>query len=587
MRGEGLSMDCSQSRPCSGKKTLRACKMKDKIDNVVVIDIDSDGYDDVSSFDVPKKPKKVNDIPRPFQKKRRPSHVLREGNRVSFEGAISIDDDDDDRDDEDDNNLNFRSRKVDPSGVRGNRNKNVRVDGMPSSSTFGNTHKFTVDADDDCEFIWCRRSTDYRPKHNKPHTDESTSRNRFGYYSDSESGSSESDSSDCEILDGSHGNPWEQWEKASKRQKSNISKDQSGAQDTEACYNYSTDTRQNVDLGNSSRQTSLDEDQESGREHTSACSTPAIPAPVQDNQKFQDKDSSSCEDGVPGNVDNLGKSSVHKSQESPHNAACSNGIASKGVEELAPVENYAQSSDEISEKSGHQDMEMPHAEKVPRRDQLHTTENRPETSGIEEVEKPFTEPVSEFQQCGETNQLFASPVDAFLSQGNIINDREKLKETEEYKRATEEEWEARHQQLRIQAEEAHRLRKRKKAEALRISDMERRQKERLEEMRKTQKKDEENLNMKERLRVQMRKDLSLLESRCFDLASVLRGLGIDVGSGFFPPTSREVHAAYKRALLKFHPDRASRTDIRQQVEAEEKFKLISRMKEKFLPASLC
>lgn len=46
--------------------------------------------------------------------------------------------------------------------------------------------------------------------------------------------------------------------------------------------------------------------------------------------------------------------------------------------------------------------------------------------------------------------------------------------------------------------------------------------------------------------------------------------------------SFQVHAAYKRALLRFHPDRASKTDIRQQVEAEEKFKLISRMKEKFL-----
>lgn len=44
----------------------------------------------------------------------------------------------------------------------------------------------------------------------------------------------------------------------------------------------------------------------------------------------------------------------------------------------------------------------------------------------------------------------------------------------------------------------------------------------------------------------------------------------------------QVHAAYKRALLRFHPDRASRNDIRQQVEAEEKFKLLARMKEKFM-----
>lgn len=43
-----------------------------------------------------------------------------------------------------------------------------------------------------------------------------------------------------------------------------------------------------------------------------------------------------------------------------------------------------------------------------------------------------------------------------------------------------------------------------------------------------------------------------------------------------------MHVAYKRALFKFHPDRVSKTDIREQVEAEEKFKLIMRMKDKFL-----
>ncbi|KAM1065307.1 hypothetical protein ACFX13_021198 [Malus domestica] len=57
-----------------------------------------------------------------------------------------------------------------------------------------------------------------------------------------------------------------------------------------------------------------------------------------------------------------------------------------------------------------------------------------------------------------------------------------------------------------------------------------------------------------------------------------------MGAGF-PPLPNEVRAAYKRALLKFHPD-PSRSDIRQQVEAEEKFKLISRMKEK-LPLTSC
>ncbi|WCJ22066.1 Chaperone DnaJ-domain superfamily protein [Euphorbia peplus] len=168
-------------------------------------------------------------------------------------------------------------------------------------------------------------------------------------------------------------------------------------------------------------------------------------------------------------------------------------------------------------------------------------------------------------------------------QNDIINEREKLKETDEYKRAVEEEWAARQQQLKIQAEEAQRLKKRRKAETLRILDMERRQKQRVKEVRETQKKDEENLNMKEHLRAEIRKELYRLESTCTDMASLLRGLGIHVEGGF-RPLLQQVNAAYKRALLKFHPDRASRTDIRQQVTAEEKFKLMSRMKEKFLPS---
>lgn len=49
----------------------------------------------------------------------------------------------------------------------------------------------------------------------------------------------------------------------------------------------------------------------------------------------------------------------------------------------------------------------------------------------------------------------------------------------------------------------------------------------------------------------------------------------------------QVHVAFKRALLTFHPDRASQSDIRKQVEAEEKFKLVTRMKEKYLSTLTC
>ncbi|KAL8229045.1 hypothetical protein R6Q57_013945 [Mikania cordata] len=174
-------------------------------------------------------------------------------------------------------------------------------------------------------------------------------------------------------------------------------------------------------------------------------------------------------------------------------------------------------------------------------------------------------------------------VDDVPVENSIIDQREKLKETNEYKRALEEELSARQKALQIQAEEAQQLRrlqKRKKAECLRLLDMERRQKQRVEEIRETQKKDEENMNLKEQYRTEVRETLKKLEITCLDMASLLHGLGIQVGNGPFP-LSHEVRAAYKRALLSFHPDRASGSDMRQQVEAEEKFKLISRMKEKF------
>ncbi|KAF5764319.1 putative Chaperone J-domain superfamily [Helianthus annuus] len=87
------------------------------------------------------------------------------------------------------------------------------------------------------------------------------------------------------------------------------------------------------------------------------------------------------------------------------------------------------------------------------------------------------------------------------------------------------------------------------------------------------------MNKKEMYRIEVQHNLKKLEMTCHDMASLLCGLGILVKSPY--TTSHQVHAAYKRALLRFHSDRpCSVSDMRQQVEAEEKFKLISRMKEK-------
>uniref|UniRef100_A0A0A8ZAJ3 J domain-containing protein n=1 Tax=Arundo donax TaxID=35708 RepID=A0A0A8ZAJ3_ARUDO len=168
---------------------------------------------------------------------------------------------------------------------------------------------------------------------------------------------------------------------------------------------------------------------------------------------------------------------------------------------------------------------------------------------------------------------FTSIQDASDFQDGLIGEREKHKESAEYKRAAEEEWASRQRQLQIQAEEAKKLRKRKKAEALRLLDMEKRQKQRLQEVRESQKKNEEEIQLKEQYRGTVRKELEDTERIYRDMPSILRALGIPVQGG-------EVKAAFKQALLKFHPDRVSRNDIYQQVKAEETFKFISRLKEK-------
>lgn len=161
----------------------------------------------------------------------------------------------------------------------------------------------------------------------------------------------------------------------------------------------------------------------------------------------------------------------------------------------------------------------------------------------------------------------------------LIGDREKLKETSEFKRADEEEWTRRQLELQQQAKEVQQLRMRKRAETERVLEMERRQKRRLEEIWATQKKEEQTMDLKEQFRGEITSELEEIASNCKDMASLLRRLGIPVEGGSFP-SSQQVNAAYKQALLRFHPDRASKAGLQRQVEAEETFKLISRLKDK-------
>ncbi|GBG75135.1 hypothetical protein CBR_g19648 [Chara braunii] len=158
--------------------------------------------------------------------------------------------------------------------------------------------------------------------------------------------------------------------------------------------------------------------------------------------------------------------------------------------------------------------------------------------------------------------------------------REIVKDSEAYRAAEEEEWRRREEEVKRQAAEAQKLRRRKKAEMERRLKMEARQRQRLEDLRKHQRQEQHSLGQKEQIRGMIRANLERKVVGCVDMVSLLRVLGIQVEGGL-RPSPEQVSSAYKKALLRFHPDRAAASggrDPMKQVEAEETFKLMSRMK---------
>ncbi|PWA36657.1 dnaJ domain-containing protein [Artemisia annua] len=122
--------------------------------------------------------------------------------------------------------------------------------------------------------------------------------------------------------------------------------------------------------------------------------------------------------------------------------------------------------------------------------------------------------------------------------------------------------------------ELDRIQKRKQSE----NELDRRQKQRVEEIRESEKKQEEYINLKEQYRIEVIQRLTKIEKRSFDLRSFLAEVGM-----YIAPNDFEIKKAYKQALLTFHPDRAPKDDLHKQVEGEETFKIIQRMKERKEP----
>ncbi|CDP00473.1 unnamed protein product [Coffea canephora] len=609
----GASVGCSQPRPCSGVKTVRRCRNRRETDNVVLIDVDSDSFPNVIIIDVPES----------LQNKLRGSSVLRNDRKGPWATVICLDDDEGT-----DGNNAHPGVEVD---------ENVKNGASSSKRDFSAPRNYASSSNsvaDDCQFVRENLSPVKLSKGKRTYSRKGPA-NRYGLSADSESSSSDSDYVDCELMEGPSGRLREQWEKASSKRKCDTRNGQSDTKDPEMVF---SGAHRNGNLANghgepkktaeskekeppahsipkedgdsgcsysNSKQAVVDDDDPlqsvlKTRFPGSKADPPCRREPVNGVHPFDNAEHHS------GQFFEKGGSSFHNEEEQVPRRADSVPFSDWGTRKVNHVEKVLQNKKEPHEIQCQNPVNQDYGKCISgdkgNISQETITENtskntndlinkvqlvRSHSCSVSANEEPMRL-VSNSQMEDKGDDLVHSmDCDVTLNlEGCILSEREKLKETDEYKKALEEEWASRQRALQIQAEEAQNLRrlhKRRKAETLRLLDMERRQKQRVEEIRETQKKDEENMNLKEVIRAAVRKELNQLELTCHDMASLLRGLGVLVGVVGQSPSSNEVRLAYKRALLTFHPDRASGSDIRKQVEAEEKFKLISRMKDKFWP----
>ncbi|KAI3976661.1 hypothetical protein MKX01_008519 [Papaver californicum] len=534
----------SQPRTQLGRTPCKY-KGKVKIENVVIIDVETD---EVHSATVGGMSESSN--PEDW-------NAMKKDNKIQRRCVISIDDVDDGYDE-----------YFNP----GNDNK-------AGAGSLGN---------DDCN----EEKTNWKETY---HRKKNLSRNHSAscpvFESDS---SSESDSSECEVMVGSSGIIREQWEKAAftKNVYGDIRRSQTGLEDRVSTTDSSSDTEKYC-MGKAAA---------ARHGELPTCSSSSS-SPVGDDihiDPFCDLDENHSTDDSAQNADLLWWRKTRSSNKVTPRRDCFKVKEENNPAESCDIQAQPRKKTCFNNRNARFSSKKDTFHHGP---QMNKTELSQDSVFVwDEDEGIFREPsvrrteLSSDKVVGNNGATCSERKDELSSDKAVVSSgatcserkdepipygREKFKETDEHKRAAAEEWASRKEQLQIQSQEAKRLRKRRKAEKLRLLDVERRQKKRVEEIREIMTKAEESIDLKEQVRVEVRNKLDKLEMQYTDMASLLRRLDIYVEGG--PnPMPHQVHAAYRKALLRFHPDRASRTDIRQQVEAEEKFKLISKSKEKLL-----
>ena len=514
MTGEGDSGGHSQPEPCFGKKTLKRHKMKRNLNDVVFIDIDGDNLDNVIIIDGPKSVQQNVQAP----------GVMRRDERIPFESIISIDDDE--------------STDIHPEIIvesHGDLDSDASSS-MRSCPAFKHSQK-SVDLEaDECQFIRERKSPVKLSKCKRTYSGKAPSRNRYGLGPMSEGTSSESDFSDCELMEGSVGKLREQWERAYFRRKYDLRTAKSDLGDQPSASASNTDTCPDTEEENMTEQhqetpvCSSSSNENSEKENLPSFFAPdvsnlgatSINPEVEDslpefafkvgeeslrckidsvkktqfsdvNDDVQDEEASLCKSHSSAETPvNLGSSK--EKDEGLHQA--SNGCTShipnesryggtifKGKKKsVSRVQSYSkpQPSDEtwidccappfkdrvqpVPEKAFF--CTSLSAEKLDVNDEKGSCLERKKPVSGEPSSSHFPpnetqikkcksclkrkEPALESMHVSEQNNETDHITHAQDAQRDIINEREKLKETEEYKQAIEEEWASRQRQLELQ-----------------------------------------------------------------------------------------------------------------------------------------
>lgn len=421
MIGKGFFRECFQPRTCSGRKTSKSNQAEGNHINVVLIDIDCDQASDVVIID-------EHEL---VQDKSYGSSVPGTDKKCPLQRVIIIDDED-------------------------SRNGGELDSDACSSKRFSHARNLVHINVDDCHVVKENIFASNLPNHGQKFSAKDADRSRFGL-GGSEGGSSESDCSDCELMEAC-----EEWEKAWVNKKRRAVDDQARYDEQPSSSGFSS----TIYTGSSV------ENRTGEHARSPVHSGPSNGKCVKENpSSFSDTgdrhiNGTSCTVGTESshgsilNNKNDNISAVHSSYASIDETRASND----GIVSQQSCDRWQNSGLSAEAKSGfnHEDSLFCNPQSLGKsRFSNCSQEEVLADSGLIFVhDTPFNHLQDKQHRCCLVENGKPSDVgDALPAVDNgithsddrdIINKREKLKETDEYKQTIEEEWASRKRQLQIQ-----------------------------------------------------------------------------------------------------------------------------------------